>query len=736
MVDAERFAHVTLLTLRGVGETNHGETHRLLAPFDHVQPRPRRTRIVVASRQPVLRVALRALTAAPRWLEPWTSEARIDWRDWQWQPAAAVLRGATRVLLADAVGLGKTIQAALIIAELTARGFADRVLILAPASLREQWARELSDKFHISATVFDHAALAAMTAALPLGVNPWSVAAVIISSIDLVKRPEVRSALDSVAFDVIVVDEAHHLAPGSDRGAVVADLAARTPWVVLATATPHSGDEAAHIFLRQLGDVAARNDLVIFRRAAAEVVTRARRRTTIVAVRPTASERRLLDATMNYVRRIQRNDHAGAVGLVAAVIARRAASSATAARMTLTRRLQLLTAAATPEPEPVLPWDEGDTDGDLPDALLAVPGLSDRDDERRCLERLIELAHDVTASSKARVVSRLLRRTREPMILFSEYRDVVHSIASGLAVPVATLHGGMTAQARTDAIDAFTTGRVRVLAATDAAGEGLNLHQRCRLVVNVELPWNPQRTEQRVGRVDRIGQTRVVHVIHLVHRGSYEGVVIARHERRRSLALAALSRMTVSGRASASPAANHSVLTVALPRTTDTATTHLVARQSRRRGPAAAVVALFCAEIVDGDSRLIERALIPLHVALITPRRCLTKSAVRQLIGDAAIAQAMDRALADCLEDAHRGAAGMAEGLSRRCADMVAAIDRRQGPLVQTSLFDRRQVQAAAAQADARLIQRTHLSRRRARADAMRALSARPVHLVAAWLAD
>ena len=84
---------------------------------------------------------------------------------------------------------------------------------------------------------------------------------VIVSSIDLVKRPEVRSALEEVPIDLLVVDEAHHLTPGSDRAAVVSELAERTPWVVLATATPHSGDESAYHFLCSLG---AAGDQLVF----------------------------------------------------------------------------------------------------------------------------------------------------------------------------------------------------------------------------------------------------------------------------------------------------------------------------------------------------------------------------------------------------------------------------------------------------------------------------------------
>ena len=88
------------------------------------------------------------------------------------------------------------------------------------------------------------------------------------------------------------------------------------------------------------------------------------------------------------------------------------------------------------------------------------------------------------------------------------------------------LHGGLTREERSAALEAFVNGRCQILLATDAAGEGLNLHHRCRLVINLELPWNPMRLEQRIGRVDRIGQRRTVHVFHLVARDTNETRVL------------------------------------------------------------------------------------------------------------------------------------------------------------------------------------------------------------------
>jgi hypothetical protein len=136
-----------------------------------------------------------------------------------------------------------------------------------------------------------------------------------------------------------------------------------------------------------------------------------------------------------------------------------------------------------------------------------------------------------------------VRRAREPVIVYTEYRDTLRELEDtlGRVARVGTLHGGLDQAHRRSALDRFADGRADVLLATDAGGAGLNLQSRCRLVVNLELPWNPVRLEQRAGRVDRIGQTRTVHAVHLVARATPEERVLARLVRRATRATAALS---------------------------------------------------------------------------------------------------------------------------------------------------------------------------------------------------
>ena len=192
-VDA--YERCSVLTLDGRDVANANRRLRVIEPFDRAMP-VASDRMVRRKRRSVLRTALRAIAHARPATGLWTAaEASIDLLPYQLEPALAVLRGATRLLLADAVGLGKTIQAGLILAELRERGWAERALVLCPAGLRATWAAELQQRFHIDCAVLDQSAIAESVAALPPGINPWSSHATIVASIDFVKRPEVLAAL-------------------------------------------------------------------------------------------------------------------------------------------------------------------------------------------------------------------------------------------------------------------------------------------------------------------------------------------------------------------------------------------------------------------------------------------------------------------------------------------------------------------------------------------------------------
>lgn len=541
VVDIRAYADCELVTVAGVSPPFVGVERRFLAPFDTIDPVDRRVRPRMV-RAAHWRNTCRQILAAnrpPDGLEA-ALHARIDLLPHQLEPALAVLRGmGARVLLADEVGLGKTIQAGLVCAELLARSAIDRILVLTPAGLRGQWTRELLERFSIAATTVDAAALRTRAATLPVGVNPWSTEPIAIASVDYVKRPEVLPAVASCSWDLVIVDEAHGVGGDSDRHAAVSALASRAAYVLLLTATPHSGDRSAFASLCGLGSLDA-DPLLVFRRSRKDVQIGVPRRVHITAVRPSADELRMHQCLADYsaaVRADRRELHA-ASWLALSVLHKRALSSAWSLAQSIDRRLaSLMAVEATPgEAQLLLPLGDPDGERSSDDEAPAWPadlGLSDADHEQRLLAELA--AHARTAArheTKVATLRRLLRRARQSAVVFTEYRDTLLHISRALGLPCIVLHGGLSARERAAALGAFASEPRTVLLATDAAGEGLNLHQECRLVINVELPWNPMRLEQRIGRVDRIGQRRTVHAFHLIAAATGEPRILRRLTRR------------------------------------------------------------------------------------------------------------------------------------------------------------------------------------------------------------
>jgi SNF2 family DNA or RNA helicase len=248
----------------------------------------------------------------------------------QLEPALAVVRGlSSRILIADEVGLGKTVQAGLVVSELLARRPEARVLVVAPAGLREQWQAELEQRFALGSTLLDSTTLARL--AVHGNGNPWSAYGIVVTSLDYVKRPEVVRALESLIWDVLVFDEAHGLAGRSDRATVASVLAQRARTLLLLTATPHSGDDQAFNRLTSLGDFSSRFPLLVFRRTRLDVGLASSRRTSSLRVRPTSHELEMHAVLMAYARLIWKQaDAAAGARLAVSVLTRQACSSAVA----------------------------------------------------------------------------------------------------------------------------------------------------------------------------------------------------------------------------------------------------------------------------------------------------------------------------------------------------------------------------------------------------------------------
>jgi superfamily II DNA or RNA helicase len=744
----------SILEVEGCDAGNRGARTAFLLPCEPIAREPA-VRAVEVVRPARWRRCARRLLAASASIDELRTPAAADIAvlPFQLEPALALVRGvASRVLVADEVGLGKTVQAGVAAAETLARVAGARVLVVAPAGLRDQWAAELEGRFHLDVARLDSAALA-RAARWSAGGNPWSACPLAIASIDYVKRPEVMRALEGLVWDLVVFDEAHGLSGRSDRRAAASAIAARARAVVLLTATPHSGDEASFARLRDIGAMGGSDRLAVFRRTRADAGLASRRRTAWLRVRPTEDEARMHRALTAYARLIwsHPDESRSAARLATIVLMRRACSSAASLARSVERRLALVAEAAGEGParQFPLPLDDGcaPPDDDEPGAELAGRGLDDRDDEVRRLQEILDAARVAARrESKLRALVRLLGRVAEPAIVFTEYRDTLDRVVAALeGVATAELHGGLLPSARAEALGAFTAGAARVLVATDAASEGLNLHERCRLVINLELPWTPLRLEQRIGRADRIGQRRTVHAVHLVAAGTGEQHTVAALAARTARAWQSMARMRVAAAAeddiarsvlglggdveAGSPPPDPDPLVVvpdlreaarleaervlrarALlagpPRgTTPDRPFAAIVRGRRRRAPRAYCV--FRLEFVDGAGHPLWETLLALAAAprAMPPARSAAvrawiEQAVRQLSGVVAREQQAELARLGLACEAL-----LATSAGRERAIMAAVAERHArmaAPLVQPGLFDRRAERLAAAQAAVR----------------------------------
>ena len=468
-------------------------------------------------------------------VDPATPRTRTsaDVLEYQLAPAVAAACGESRLLLADEVGLGKTIQAGWVIADCLARSDDARILVVVPAGLRRQWEAEIRRFFHLDPEVADAAWLRRRVQSLPPDINPWTPPGIYVASIDFLKRPDLLPPLEALIWDVLVVDEAHMAMAPTDRHAAIERIARHARQVVAITATPYSGDSGGFASIAAIG---GNESPLMFRRSREDAGDRRARKHRFATVGLTTAERRLQERLERYSREVWSGPSSDILGarLAVTILRKRALSSPVAALRSLSKRLELLR-QDVPAPRQLSLLDDEDDIGaedDLPHAALAAPGLADSERERRLLGALILAAGRVADDdSKCRYLTRLLRRTGgEAAIVFTEYRDTLLHLAA--AFPHALLlHGGLSTQERA-AVQLQFNDAGGLLLATDAASYGLNLQARCRIVINYELPWNPARLEQRIGRVDRIGQHRTVHAITIVARHTAEDLVIAPLTRR------------------------------------------------------------------------------------------------------------------------------------------------------------------------------------------------------------
>jgi superfamily II DNA or RNA helicase len=497
------------------------------------------------------------------------STGKIDALPHQIEAVTKILsRSKPRFLLADDVGLGKTIMAGMVIKELESRKIAKRILIIVPAGLREQWKRELNEKFREKFIVVDSDFLRVKKQE---GVGPWLSVVRAIVSMDLAKRNDILEGLRETEWDLIIVDEAHKLTVSwkgdsiekTDRYKLGEALSDKTRALLFLTATPHNGepDDFFHR-IRLLEPYTTKDALrtvlenAMIRRLKREVFTFdgkelfPPRQSRTVKVSFTPEEDEFYWALTNYVRSyyglaLERGSRSA--GLALTILQRRVASSMEAAKKSLQRRLQKLMAWG-PEIEEKMRYllsdyedalveDDEEKRETIESQLLGVTASASRvelQEEIRQLKEVMKLAEQIKTDSKAEKLLEILSsfKAEAPelkIIVFTEYRDTLFYLLERLknsGFTVASIHGLMKMQERVKQ-EKFFKEQANLLVGTDAAGEGLNL-QFANIAINYELPWNPNRIEQRIGRVHRYGQKREVIAFNFLAPETIEGRIFER----------------------------------------------------------------------------------------------------------------------------------------------------------------------------------------------------------------
>jgi SNF2 family DNA or RNA helicase len=437
-----------------------------------------------------------------------SSLTAIDKYWYQIETAKKVLRQlGGRALLADEVGLGKTIEAGLIIAEYLARGMVRSLLILTPASLVSQWQLELSEKFNISTITTD---------ARDLQQAPeefWTENPRIVASINMAKSAKHYAFVTNRAWDLVVVDEAHHLKNRSTLNwKLVNDLQKR--FILMLTATPVQNSlvelfnlltllkpgllQTEALFKKQYVDSKngrmpknpeqlrslMREVMIRNTRALVDVKLPKRFATTITVV-PDKAEQQLYQDLSAYLR-LQ-----------------------TAGLDRLSRTNLLMRAGSSP--------------GALADSLKQ---LSKRLPDEELLS-LAKRAAQIKQVEKARILVEMLGKSRQKTLVFSAHKATSLYLAKALQtanIPFAEFQGGMSLKEKDAAIASFRD-EVGVLLASETGGEGRNI-QFANAIINYDLPWNPMKIEQRIGRIHRIGQVQDVFIFNFCLKDSIEEYIL------------------------------------------------------------------------------------------------------------------------------------------------------------------------------------------------------------------
>ena len=487
-------------------------------------------------------------------------------------------RPRIRFLLADDPGAGKTIMAGLLLKELKQRGLVNKVLIVIPGHLKDQWVREMKEKFGETFKVIDRAVMEASW-----GRNVWLEENQAITSMDFAKQEDVMLSLAEATWDLVIVDEAHKLAAyeygagkitKTQRYKLGELLSKNSNFLLFLTATPHRGDPSNfRLFLDLLepGFFATNEILMeairnrenpLFLRRLKEDLKRfdgtpifPPRKVKTVKYRLSPEEKRLYNAVTEYVEKyynkaleIEEERRRRNITFALLILQRRLASSVRAVRKSLERRkskleellkqgelIQEVGYVSEEVLEDMPEIERWEKEEELLGKLTSSRTLEELKEEIDKLEELIRLAKEVekkeveTKLKELRNVMEIekLKEKGEKLIIFTESKDTLDYLVEKIrewGFTVTYIHGGMNLDKRIQAEHEFRE-KTQIMVSTEAGGEGINL-QFCWLMVNYDIPWNPNRLEQRMGRIHRYGQQYEVHIYNLVAIDTKEGRIL------------------------------------------------------------------------------------------------------------------------------------------------------------------------------------------------------------------
>jgi len=481
-----------------------------------------------------------------------------------------------RFLLADDPGAGKTIMAGLLLKELKYRGLVDRTLVVGPGHLKDQWLREMKERFHENFSIIDRNVLTT-----EWGKNVFTERNQVIISLDFAKQDDVMFALKDSKWDLCIVDEAHKMSAykygekinKTQRYTFGELLSPITNYLLFLTATPHRGDpENFRLLLdlldpgffadtNMLAEAIKNKDNPLFLRRLKEDLKDFEgaplfppRRVETIKYYLSEDEKKLYNAVTEYVQKHfnralakeKRN-----VTFALTILQRRLASSARAIRTSLERRYkrlkelyekgQLIKEEGYNEDylEDLEEKERWKKEEELLEKLTSAETLEELKEEIEKLAELVTLAKEVekkeieTKLKELRKVmdTEKLHQTGTKLLIFTEAKDTLKYLDEKLrkwGYSVTFIHGGMDLDARIKAEDEFNNTPVQILVSTEAGGEGINLQKRCWIMVNYDIPWNPNRLEQRMGRIHRYGQQHEVHIYNLVAVDTREGRILER----------------------------------------------------------------------------------------------------------------------------------------------------------------------------------------------------------------